>query len=234
MTSRPESFPVEVQQALDDLQRIKEVIHTSQDTHPIRLIMRPLMLFAALQGPFTLAYGLLSQWLLDTNQTVAGLSPTSAVWLLSFLLFVSASIVKIWVINSSSRKVGYNVGAIYRALFTGDWARLVLPVFGLMMLASVALASLDGEWMIVGVLTFGAGALWFAYTAIFPLREFTSFGLVMMSLGVVATFTYPEWSFVKFALIWGVCVSLAGLLLYRRFPPLTKLSDAANDSDEGE
>jgi len=237
MTARPRAagqtggeLPAEVREALEDLRRIREVIDESEETHPLRLVMRPLMLFAALMGPPVIAFGMAAEWIVDRGEPLFGLSPAAVIWIIAGVTVLIATVAKSMIIASTSRRAGYDVTHIYRALFSRDWVRLVLPTFVLTLLASTTLAAAGEASAILGVVTVGVGGIWISYGTIFPLRELSGLGMVLMALGVAATFLFPEWTFYKLAAIWGVCFSIGGAVLYRRFPPLPRVEDSDDQS----
>lgn len=231
MATTQQELPQEVRKALDDLRLIRQTIDATDTMHPLRVVMRSLMAFGAIQGPVTIAYGVIAQRILDGGEPVLGLSPTWAVLLLSVVAFVLMGVTKAQVVAAASRRAGFDVGRIYRVIFTETYVRVALPMFGLLTLTTVALALAGASSMIFGVVTFGVSAIWLSYATIYPLREFTGIAVVGMILSVVTTFLWPEYSFYKIAAVYGLGLGIGSLILYKRFPSLEEVRRATGEED---
>lgn len=221
MRSNTEELPEEVKAALDDLRRIREVVDVVSDEHPMRRIARPLMLYTMIAGLSFAVFGVVAQLVLDSEaESIAGLSPVGAVWVLGAVFLGATAAVKNTVFVVISRRAGYDVDVLLRSIFNSAYRRVILGIFFLMALGTAALVVVGAESMILGLITAATGAVWFILPAVLPIKEFTWLGASLMVLGGLSMFLYPEWTFYKLSVIWGLPLTVGGLLLYRRFPPL--------------
>lgn len=227
-------YPVEIKQALEDLKRIREVLAVSQKSepsHPLRIVIRPFMLFSIYFGAVMFAFGVASQLILDQNYRLGQLSPATLIWMMAAIVMIAGTVAKNMIIASASRKAGYDLSVIYKEMFTIDYARSILPTFIVTAVAATALGLAGGSDMIFGVITVGIGAVWISYGTIFPFREMTFVGIFLVISGIPSTFFFPEWTFYKLALIWGLGLLVCGAVIYRMVPSTVKQDSKAEGQE---
>ena len=231
-SSKNGELPADIQAALEDLHRIREVVDRAHEGHPLRRIARPMMLYTMIAGIASAVFGVTAQLILVSGaESIVGLRPELAVGVLAVLFAVGALIVKNYAITSSSRKIGFDLNVVLRSIFNPSYLRVVLGVFTLVALGIAGLLLNDGGHMVLGLLTVGVGTVWAITPILFPIREFSYLGYSMIVLGALAMFLFPEWTFYKLAVIWGLPLSLGGLILYRRFPKLSAVRTTTSSED---
>jgi hypothetical protein len=221
------NFPEEVVAALEDLRRIREAIDAAQATHPMRLVARPWLTYAAVVGVVVVAFSVGAQLLLDRGEPVLGFMPSTIVWVLGALLLVIAQVAKLAVIGQASQRAGYNLTEVILATYKPDYLRILIPGVLTIALGSVALAYLGGDAMIVGFAIATFGALVIPLASTIALNELGVVGALMFLLGAIAMFAIPEWPFYTLAATWGVALIVGGLVARTRFPAVPKAAKAS-------
>ncbi|MFQ5514483.1 MAG: hypothetical protein ACE5FG_08575 [Myxococcota bacterium] len=217
MREQDPGLPEELARALEDLRQIREVVDRVRAHHPVRMVARPWLGLCVVVGVIVVAFGVGAQLALDYGgESVLGLSPVGFVWVLGAVLAVGLQIAKLMVIDAASRRVGYDLSAVLRSVFTADYVRIVLPGALLLLLGSLGLHSVDGDDLILGFVLAGVGALLIPLSGAIALPECSIFGVLLLIGGGLAMFTFPEWPFYKLAAVWGGTLILGALLLRPR------------------
>lgn len=212
------ALPKDVQAALDDVRRIRELVDRTRDHHPVRLVVGPVVTLLGLLGPVVAAYGVVSQLVLDGRiAPPAGLSRAAFLWVLGGITVVGTGALKALVTALTTRKEGYELSRILKQIYGPTWARVFLPTMALAVAASVAAAQLGAPWLIVGLVTGALGAVLVALPIALPLPELTLLGVGLLVSGIASMFVARDAPFYALAVIWGVHLLAAGLVGRRRF-----------------
>lgn len=221
MDPQKKTTPQELEAALQDLRRIREVVDSGRDNHPIRLIWHDLLIFSALLGVLFMVFGVLAQLILLYSSTeILGLSSTGQVWALGILLFVVGTVLKLYVYHLASKRAGYDMSYVMKTLATGDYMRLMGSVMSMAVVTGVALAISGQSHMLVGLIVMALGFICLVVPTIFPLR-LTTIGFCYVILGILAMFLLPQWPFYKFAAILGLPMFIGALVGRSRPRPMS-------------
>lgn len=221
MTGQPNEWPEELQTALDDVRRMREVMDAVAGNHPMRQLIRPSLLVALYAAPLIIAYGIWAQWVVDQpGTTLWGWSKTAVLWTVGLVFMVVSKGIQLALFAQLSRAKGYNASRFFGKIFwSSGYVRLTVPVVLMCVVASVAFAQAGRADQIVPLVSMGVGALLLAYPLIFPVLEFNTEGPGLYCLlgGGISMFVFPAYTFYKLAILWGGFCIWCGLISFR-FP----------------
>lgn len=221
MTKQSNEWPEEIQAALDDVRRVREVMDTVAGNHPFRTIIRPSLLLALYASPLIILYGIGAQWLVDQpGASYGGWSKTTLLWTSGLFLGVITKGIQFALFAQLSRKQGYDAARFVRRVFwKSGYFRLTFPFSIVCIAGSVALVQAGRADQVIPFVSAGVGALLLAYPIIFPVPEFDTLGPGLFCLigGCIGMFVFPAYSFYKLAILWGGFCIWCGLLSFR-FP----------------
>lgn len=206
----PESkLPQDVQEALADVRRIRELVGRTRDAHPMRTLMRPLLRYMIASGPFVAAFGYAAERILDAQLPIAGLSPEAAVTLLGLATLIALGGLKTWVLGRASRAAGYSLVFVMSRFYSTALLRMALPTLVLLVAAGVLVGQHDPSALAL-LITLGFGGYVIGLPLVVPMPEFTAGGILLMIGALVAFFVLPGRPFDQLALSWGAGLPLFG------------------------
>ncbi|MCK6512430.1 hypothetical protein L6R29_21070 [Myxococcota bacterium] len=230
--------PEELETALANVRMIREVMDKVRLSHPVREMMRPLLLLGLWFMPVFVLYGVVCQWLLD--QPVAQLwgQPKSTwIWSASFLLFSFAGYAKYYVSRPEMNRHGYDYLSFLKRILVGDgYLRIVFGVLALLG-ASIALVVQAGlSHQIPGLFVIGTGAIMLMLPLALPLPELTGTGVFLIFAGIFSLFVFPTYPFYKISVLFGLfnlLVGLQGLKIAASPQPIT-LTESSEKNAQGD
>jgi vacuolar-type H+-ATPase subunit I/STV1 len=219
MAAQPDQASPTLERALDDLKQIRETLDRGRESHPIRLIGRALMTMSAVIGALIVLYGVVAQLLLSAfPEGVGGLSASAIVWMMSAVMLLASAAAKVTISSAASREAGFDTDRLLRSVMTTDYLRVLVPLYFLTAVAGIGLAGSGRTDMLPGLITVAYGAALVSIPVFLPLGELTVMGGVSLVLGCAAMFAFPEWPFLKVALVLGLPMMIGALAGRRSFP----------------
>jgi len=201
--------------ALEDVHRIRELVDRTRGSHPIRQILRPLLIMSIIIGPIMAIYGIASQLILDAARvTIWGMSKTTFLWIMGGAMGLLIGSLKTMLPFATLPRGDQEYSRILKKIFTLDYGRIILPILSLAGAACLLAIQAGSPHQVFGLVTAAIGAIWIAAPLAFPLPEVSRGGVFLLIGGIVALFVWPEYPFFKLAAIWGLAlvgIGLAGL-----------------------
>ena len=205
--------PNDLQSALDEVRRIRDLVERTRMSHPIRYLLRPLMFYVIALAPLVVIYGIVSQWILDAEtDNVLGLSKDTLLWVFGAASLVFISVIKAVVPWIAFHRDEQELLRILRKIYTADYFRVVLPVVCLAAAACVAMAQAGNAHQIMGLITAAVGVVWMMATLMFPLPEYPPISIFLIVTGILSIFILPAYPFYKLAVVWGIALFALGIL----------------------
>ena len=230
--------PEELEKALANVRMIREVMDKVRLSHPVREMMRPLLLLGLWFMPVFVLYGVVCQWLWDRPATQFWGQPKSTwIWSASFLLISLAGYAKYYVSRPEMNRHGYDYLSFLKRILVGDgYLRIVFGVLALLG-ASIALVVQAGlSHQIPGLFVIGTGAIMLMLPLALPLPELTGTGVFLIFAGIFSLFVFPTYPFYKVSVLFGLfnlLVGLQGLKISASSQPiLSKEPSEKNASDK--
>ena len=195
----------EVQSALDDVQRIRDLLDSSHRDHPLRRIFRPLTLLGFFFGPLVIGFGIWMQWVYGSGRAeILGFDRTTVLWLLGGSAMLLTGVAKLVIFRFGAVREGFGLAGFFRRVYSLGYLRILVAIASVVGVSCVVVAELGRPDMIVGLITLGFGALLIALPVVLPLPETSSLGVFFLVGGALAVFLLPAYPFYKVAALWGV------------------------------
>ncbi len=225
MNEKPHA-PEELETALANVRMIREVMDKVRLSHPVRDMMRPLLLLGLWFMPVFVLYGVVCQWLLDQpTEQLWGQPKATWIWSASFVLFSFAGFAKYYVSRPEMNRHGYDYLSFLRRILVGDgYLRIMFGVLALMG-ASIALVIQAGlSHQIPSLAIIGSGAIMVMLPLALPLPELTGTGVFLIFAGLFSMFVFPTYPFYKISVLFGLFNLLVGLQGLKIAVPLRTIS----------
>lgn len=206
-------YPEDLQSALENVRRMRDLVDQVRGSHPMRMVMRPMMLYGLAVGPFMVAFCVISQQILDSSSNLVwGFTKSTWLWGFGIVFLVANGIIKNYIVSVISRRKGYDLLSVWKKIFNAGYLRIILPLLVILAVGSYIIAPTDQAHMLVGFITVVLASVVIAQPLTMPLPEMTIIGIYMMITGIISLFVLPDYPFYKLAVIWGgVCGIMGGI-----------------------
>ena len=204
MSENPAPQAGELQAALEDVRRIRELLDDIGEQNPMRVIMRPIFQLGLAFAPLVLVIGLLSQWVMDApGEEVLGLSKGWAYGLLFGGFAVFGGILKTVIFMREGKRQGIDLSGVWRNVMTTGYFRIIIPIFlGAGFICAFLVQHGHGEHTI-GIFLIAYGIILMEMPFALPVPQVTGLSYAMIVAGGLSLFVWPAYPFYKFALLFG-------------------------------
>ncbi len=202
-----------IRAALEDVNRIRELVDRTRGSHPVRQILRPLLITCIIVGPIIAVYGIASQLILDrAGVTIWGIPKVTLLWIMGGGVLLTIGALKLMFPFRALKGDEQEYFLILKKIYTLDYGRIILPILSLAGAACLLVIKAGNPHQVVGLITAAIGAIWIAAPLAFPLPEVSRGGLFLLITGIISLFGWPEYPFFKLAVIWGIALVGIGLI----------------------
>lgn len=211
MSSKHLPPPEELQAALEDVRRIKRLIHDARESNSLRLVLRPMFRLGWFYAPIFFLYGVLAQWLLDASfSTWMGFSKTALLWGLSLFMVVLTGVIKQIVAVGAGRAQGISIWTSWGLIVGTSYVRLVFPYMTILLVLSALFIKIEHPEWIVGLLCMVYGAIFLSGSLALPFPNMTIAGVIAIVGGGLSFFVFPGFPFYKLAAVLGLSCLMMG------------------------
>jgi hypothetical protein len=205
----------ELEAALEDIKRIREVIQETRQRNPIQILMGPMFMLGLSFAPLFILAGIAGQLIYQTpGPDVWGYPKSWAIGALIGLVIVTSSLIKVSRARTVSKQHGYQYWAIWKQLFTTGYPRIAFPIIVMMVVTSIYLYQLGQGHQIIGIIGMASGCILLAAPLALPLPETRNLGIAFLTSSALSLFVLPTYPFYKMSVIWGLgCLWMAWIAM---------------------